>query len=96
MAEQLTPEERIEALEEAAREETLQRRTVEKMILDIVERTEGKVDALTGSVRALQINSTIVDARLNAMDARLNTVEARLGTVDAKLDQVISLLRRGE
>ena len=88
---------------EVLKEGMTQRRVVEHQILDIVERTENKVDGLTGSIRSVQVHEAIADTRLNALDAHIGTVDASvhalaqdLVTTNNKLDQILALLRKPE
>jgi chromosome segregation ATPase len=78
-------EKRLEVLEEGM----TQRRVVEHQILDIVERTdqtiqrmERKQDELTGSLRSLQAQQTIFDARLSILDTRQGEFTARMDRIE--------------
>jgi chromosome segregation ATPase len=93
-------EKRLEVLEEGM----TQRRVVEHQILDIVERTdqtiqriERKQDELIGSLRSLQAQQTIFDARLSILDTRqkddLSAINARFDRISEKNDKIFQALQ---
>lgn len=75
------------------KEDLLQQQAASITLVGIVQQSDKKLDELTGAVRALQVQSTIVDARLGAMDARLSAVDAR---VQALSQDVIASARQSE
>lgn len=64
-------EERLDQIEERQRQQELTNMTM----LNLVKGIDGKVDELTGMMRATQIESSIIETRLTTIDRRIDAVK---------------------